>query len=164
MVNVLVRRNKSVITSVSSGKRLGARDDRETRMGTSLPDAEALRASLPEGLPERAQVAVERGREFLAWALTDVFDWNPQYLKELRGILNIIEVVVSLLIVSMLGNVCQNQATMINEEIGGFYCRNTDTFLFSIGMASLLGSTLHLLCCALSKKTEDRLWGTSYVS
>ncbi|GFR03088.1 MARVEL domain-containing protein [Trichonephila clavata] len=117
---------------------------------------------MPEGLPERAQVAVERAREFLAWTLKDVFDWNPQYLKELRGILNIIEVVVSLLIVSMIGNVCQSQATLVNEEIGGFYCRNTDTFLFSIGMASLLGSTLHLLCCALSKKTEDRLWGTSY--
>ncbi|GFR03090.1 hypothetical protein TNCT_188852 [Trichonephila clavata] len=47
---------------------------------------------MPEGLPERAQVAVERAREFLAWTLKDVFDWNPQYLKELRGILNIIEV------------------------------------------------------------------------
>ncbi|GIY62637.1 MARVEL domain-containing protein [Caerostris darwini] len=48
-----------------------------------------------ESIAATAENVAERAKEFLTWTFTDVFDWNPRYLKSVRGILNICEVEVS---------------------------------------------------------------------
>ncbi|GIY57294.1 hypothetical protein CEXT_526111 [Caerostris extrusa] len=42
-----------------------------------------------ESMAATAENVAERAKEFLTWTFTDVFDWNPRYLKSIRGILNI---------------------------------------------------------------------------
>ncbi|GFT81177.1 MARVEL domain-containing protein [Nephila pilipes] len=121
-----------------------------------------LESIVPEGLSERGAAVAGRAREFLEWTFRDVFDWNPQYLKGVRGILDVCEVAFGLLILCLVGSNCQNLASEANSEIGGFYCRNSDTFLFVVAASGFFASTLHLLCCLLSKKTDERLWATTY--
>ncbi|XP_055942331.1 uncharacterized protein LOC129972277 isoform X2 [Argiope bruennichi] len=112
-------------------------------------------------LPVVGAEVAERAREFLTWTFKDVFDWNPRYFQQIRGILNIIEVILSMFVMSLIASACQMQP-YVETRVTGFYCKSSDTFLFAVSTSAFLHSTLLMVCCLLSKKTESRLWSTSY--
>ncbi|GBN35055.1 hypothetical protein AVEN_115608-1 [Araneus ventricosus] len=112
-------------------------------------------------VPVVATEVAERAREFLTWTFKDVFDWNPRYFQQIRGILNVVEVAMSMLVMSLIASACQMQP-YVDTHASGFYCKSSDTFLFAVSTSAFLHSTLLMVCCMLSKKTESRLWSTSF--
>ncbi|GIY62636.1 MARVEL domain-containing protein [Caerostris darwini] len=114
-----------------------------------------------ESIAATAENVAERAKEFLTWTFTDVFDWNPRYLKSVRGILNICEVALSMLVMALVASACQMQP-WVDSRSFGFYCKSSDTFLFMVSSSAFLSSFLMLVCCMLSKKTESRMLSTSY--
>ncbi|CAL1281212.1 unnamed protein product [Larinioides sclopetarius] len=122
---------------------------------------EAKKEEDQSSVPVVATEVADRAREFLTWTFKDVFDWNPRYFKQIRGILNIVEVALNMLVMSLIASACQMQP-YVEAKANGFYCKSSDTFLFVVATSAFLHSSLLLVCCMLSKKTESRLWSTSY--
>ncbi|GIY57295.1 MARVEL domain-containing protein [Caerostris extrusa] len=68
---------------------------------------------------------------------------------------------LSMLIMALVASACQMQP-WVDSRSFGFYCKSSDTFLFMVSSSAFLSSFLMLVCCMLSKKTENRLLSTSY--
>ncbi|XP_015912515.1 uncharacterized protein [Parasteatoda tepidariorum] len=100
------------------------------------------------------------GEKFKHW-YADNFDINVGYLKSVRGILNICQVVLSLLVCSLLTNVCRHTTTD-GTSFPGFYCKSSDTFAFVIGCSAFIQSIIFVMCCFFSEKSANALYKTIY--
>ncbi|XP_035221570.1 uncharacterized protein LOC118194539 [Stegodyphus dumicola] len=93
-------------------------------------------------------------------SVRDLFDWNPNYFKHTRGIINVITLVLNLIILIMISVACQLYTTRKLPEY--FLCYPADTFLFVVACSSFTNATLLVFCCVLSSKTNQVLYNTSY--
>ncbi|KAG8196419.1 hypothetical protein JTE90_009051 [Oedothorax gibbosus] len=104
-------------------------------------------AELEEGkeeLEEAKETVRSVSSRFLKWTAEDVFDWNPDYAKTVRGILTLLQIVVSALVMIMVGSGCRKD--------NSFICHTSASFTFVVASAALIQSTLLVICCLLSKK------------
>ncbi|KFM75455.1 hypothetical protein X975_23458, partial [Stegodyphus mimosarum] len=92
-------------------------------------------------------------------SVRDLFDWNPDYFKHIRGIINVVTLVLNVIILTMLAVACQFYTT--RKLPAYFLCKPPDTFLFVVGCSSFINATLIVLCCVLSAKTNQMLYNTS---
>lgn len=91
---------------------------------------------------------------------SDTFDFNADFLKSIRGILNVCHLIISLIAFSLLAAACQIAAA--DGAYAGFHCRSSDTYAFVVSCSSFIISVTFVTCCILSKITDQMMFKSAF--